>query len=245
MALPKITIPTFSLTIPSTEKKARFRPFTVKEEKVLLLAKQSGEQHDQFTAIRDVVENCAVEDMDVKKLALFDLEYLFVKLRAQSISNEVEVSYTDGEDEVDPKTNQPKTRTFKVDMDKVVVKGIADKKKNKYEVAPGVIVTLRYPPVSLYTDPAFFALPDDEILGAVLKACLEKVYHEETVVDCASEDPKELDEFINSIPAKVYGEMREFLDNVPTLNYEIKYTNDKGTERTITLSTMNDFFPSL
>jgi hypothetical protein len=100
MALPKLMHPTFELTVPSTKKTCKFRPFLVKEEKLLLMAKQSGEQIDIVNVLKQVINNCDVESVvDVSQLSSFDIEYLFLKLRAKSINNMIELSYTDYEDD--------------------------------------------------------------------------------------------------------------------------------------------------
>ena len=100
MALPKLMHPTFELTVPSTKQKYKFRPFVVKEEKLLLMAKQSTEQNDIVNVLKQIITNCDVgSQLDVESLASFDVEYLFLKLRAKSVNNLIDLSYTDYEDE--------------------------------------------------------------------------------------------------------------------------------------------------
>jgi len=114
MALPKIQSPTFEVIIPSINKTVLFRPFLVKEEKILLMAQQSNDDKDIIKAIKQVVNNCCLDDkLDIDKLATFDLEYLFLKLRARSVNNVVEILYKDAEDEKEYK--------FSINLDDVEV----------------------------------------------------------------------------------------------------------------------------
>ena len=100
MALPKIQHPLFDCVVPSTNKKIKIRPMLVKEEKILLMAKQANDRSDQINALKQVVNNCIAETLDIDNLALFDLEYIFTKIRAASVSNTVKLSYKDNEDEI-------------------------------------------------------------------------------------------------------------------------------------------------
>ena len=101
MSLPKIEHPIFKIKIPSSKREVRFRPFLVKEEKILLIAKTSEQENDILLAIKQVVNNCALDDLNIDKLALFDVEYLFLRIRAQSVNNIVSVTYRDNEDPMD------------------------------------------------------------------------------------------------------------------------------------------------
>ena len=111
MSLPKIEYPIHLINIPSINKKIKFRPFLVKEEKLLLMAKESDNLADNLLATKQVINNCCLEPLDINKLAIFDLEYIFLKLRALSVDNMVKLSYVDNEDN--------KTYTFDVDLNEV------------------------------------------------------------------------------------------------------------------------------
>ena len=98
MALPKIKHPTYKITIPSNEKEVNFRPFTVQEEKLLLMAKNSEKTEDIINTVKQVIQNCIIEPIEIEKLAIFDIEYIFIKLRSKSVGEIVELDYTDPED---------------------------------------------------------------------------------------------------------------------------------------------------
>lgn len=234
MSLPKIEWPLFEIEIPSTQKKAKFRQILVKEEKILAIAKQSGELSDVLLAVKQIVNNCCQEpNFDIDQLALFDLEYLFVRLFALSFTNVIKASYQDNEDD--------KIRDFEIDLDKIEapsVKGINNNikiGKTKY----GMI--LRFPAVSLYNDPKFLNKETsiDDLLDHVAAKCVQKVYGDAEVYESTEE---ELKQFLDNLDIKTLEKVREFFGSVPSMKYTIEYENDKKNKRKIVLSTLNDFF---
>lgn len=231
--LPKIQSPIFDVIIPSTQKKIKIRPMLVKEEKILLMAKQSRDKKDILNSVIQIVNNCIVtSDINIEKLALFDIEYLFLKIRAVSISNVASVSYKDNEDE--------KIYKFDIDLDKIEV----DKPKinNVVNIGSNLSLVLRYPQTAIYLEDGFFDLPEDKLFDKILASSIDKIFEGEKVYTADGSSKEEIQEFIDSIPAKEYTTIREFLVNTPSINYEIKYTNQKGTERIIKLTTLDDFF---
>lgn len=231
--LPKIQTPMFDVVIPSSQKKVKIRPMLVKEEKILLMAKQSTDRKDILDAVTQIVNNCIIgTETNVEKLALFDIEYLFIKIRSVSISNKAKVSYRDNEDE--------KVYDFEVDLDKVEI--IKPESQNVINIGSNISVILKYPQVSVYTEKGFFDLPEDKMFDKILTFSIDKVFEGDKVYPIQNSNVKEIQDFIDSIPAKEYGSIRDFFVNTPSLNYEIKYTNSKGTERIIKLTTLDDFF---
>jgi len=231
--LPKIEHPTFEVTIPSNNKKIRMRPMLVKEEKILLMAKQSDTRKEVLDGVMQIVNNCVVSDLDIKKITLFDLEYLFIKLRAASISNIAKVSYRDNEDD--------KVYDFAVELDNLTL--TKNDKPNTVDIS-GWTLSLRYPPLSMYLEEGFFDLNENEVFDRILLTSIDKVF--ETAGDTAHSidgaTKEEIQAFVDSIPAKAYAPIRDFFVNAPTLTHEIRYTNYKGTERVIKMTTLDDFF---
>ena len=145
MTLPKIPHPTFTLEVPSTKKKLTFRPFLVKEEKILLMAKTSQDENDVLSAVKQIVNNCCeTKGFDVNKIAIFDLEYLFLKIRASSVGNMISLSYNDLEDK--------KQYSFEVDLNKIEVEFPAKSVSNKIEINGKTGILMSYPPASLYDE---------------------------------------------------------------------------------------------
>ena len=233
MALPKITQPIYKLQIPSTKKEINMRPMLVKEEKILLMAKESDEAKDRLQAIKQVVNNCIQDDIDIDTLALFDIEWLFLRLRSMSVNNEVTIEVTDEDDE--------KKREFTINLDKIEV-DFSDLPSNEITVNEDTTIMLRWPTSKLYNSLAEYDT-EEEIMDALMVDSLEKMYQGEEIYDLTKETPENLRTFIDeNLPAKAYADIREYLSGMPSLNYEIKYTNDKKEEKTITLSGLNDFF---
>lgn len=234
MALPKISYPTFDVTIPVTNRKIKVRPMLVKEEKILLMAKQSADKAEQLGTLKQVVQNCIVsEGISVDNIAFFECEYLFLKIRAASISTKAKAAYRDNEDN--------KVYNFEIDLDKVTLQPDSAPEMS-IDLGGGIAMTLTYPPTSVFTTKGFFDLSDDAVFETVLTSCISKIYEGEKVYNPKDASPEEMEEFVSSIPSKNYEKIREFFDSIPSLFYEIKYKNANGTERTITMRTLDDFF---
>ena len=234
--LPKITHPTIDVTIPSTKKKIRLRPMLVKEEKILLFAKESKEDTDIFTAIKQVVNNCIVTpNINVNDFTIFDLEYLFLKIRAFSISNSSKVSYIDNEDQ--------KVYDFVIDLDKIEVV-FPESLSNIIKVDDKIGIQLKYPSAKMYDDKEMLLKSDNlnQLVDYVIKSCIEKVFVGDEIHDIKNATSKEVDEFLESLPVKTYDNIKDFFNNIPSVRYEIDYKNSLGNDRKIVLSTLNDFF---
>jgi len=234
MALPKIMYPQFEILVPSLGTKHKFRQFLVKEEKILLVAKTSGEDNDILTAIKQVVQNCSTEDnFDVDKIAVFDLEYIFLKLRSVSVGNIIKLSYKDFEDE--------KIYDFDVNLDEVNIEMPKDV-SNKVNIFGKNGVVLKYAPANIYSDKKFLASSPEDATVELIVRCIDRIYDEETVYDAKNFSHEELVEFVNNIDVKAFEKINEFLSSAPRLQHTINYKNSLGNDRKIELSSLNDFF---
>ncbi len=233
MALPKLIHPTFDLVIPSTKEKVKFRPFLVKEEKLLLMAKQGEEKNDVINVLKQVISNCDVEDkLDVNNLASFDLEFIFLKLRGKSVNNIIEVSYTDLEDE--------QVYNFKIDVDSIQVLENEDHKK-QIELSETSGIVMKYPDAALMTE-VVNNIEMSDVLFVMIKGCMEKYYDGDSITyfkDCSD---KEIDEFVENLPTEILKNFESFFNTMPRLYHKIEYTNSKGTDRIIELRSLEDFF---
>jgi hypothetical protein len=234
MALPKISHPIFDVIVPSTKKKLKIRPMLVKEEKILLMAKASDDTTAILPAIKQVVNNCIVDnDVDIDRLALFDIEYLFVKIRSFSVSNISKVSYRDNSDN--------KIYDFEVDLDAVEVLFPEKLEKNiKLTDTTGII--MKYPDASLYSDEEFLSSPPEEIIENLITRCIDKVYDGDEMFDTKTFTLNEVKEFIEQLDVNTYEKMKTFLTDLPKLYYKIEYKNSKDEDREIIMSALNDFF---
>lgn len=231
--LPKIDHPVFKIKVPSLKKEHSFRPFLVKEEKILLMAKESQNNSDIFSAIKQVVINCSLDkNLNIDKLAVFDLEYLFLKIRSFSVDNIVKVAYRDNED--------GKVYDFEVDLNNVEIK-YPEKQINKIEINVNSGMIMKFPSASLYSDKDFLSTERDHYFKLILK-CIDKIYFDEEIYEVSDISPKELEEFIENLNVNVFKQVNEFLTNTPKIEHVLGYTNEKGNKREIHLSSLNDFF---
>lgn len=232
MSLPKINYPLFEVEIPSTQKSIKMRPFLVKEEKLLLMAQSSGNSRDVVLAIKQVVNNCIVDKLDIDKLTTFDLEYLFVKLRSRSINNIIDVTYNDPEDE--------QQYNLKIDLDKVEIQR-DERHNNKVEITDEMGIVLRYPKTDMLKS-VEQATSEVDLYFEVIKYCIDKVYDAENVYETSEQTDEELQEFVTSLDVNTFKQIQLFLETMPKLHYEASYTNSKGTKRKVVLQNLNDFF---
>ena len=232
MGLPILKHPTFELMVPSTKQTLKYRPFLVKEEKILLLAQQGGTANDLIRAINQIIEAC-VEDVDVNKLASFDTEYIFLQLRANSVSELAKINIQD--EEIDDWVE------VEVDLHDVIVPEI--EMDNKVELADDIFIELRYP---RYVD--MMRLDEDDELNTnieMIAMCIDKVYEGEEVMEMSSFSKEEQEVFINSFSADAFAKVQEFFVNMPKVSLEAKYkikVDGKNKTKKRKLEGINDFF---
>ena len=233
MALPKLMYPVFDLKVPSTKQMVKFRPFLVKEEKLMLMAKQSGEQQDIINVIKQVIVNCDIDEViDADELSSFDLEILFLKLRAKSVNEEVNISYVDPEDE--------KTYTFKLDIDEVNVYENPEH-TNIVKLSETSGIVMKYPSAKLMVD---VVSRDDvtDILFFMIRGCMDQYFDGDEIVRFKDSKPEEVDAFIESLPTNTLKDFEKFFDTMPKLYHKIEYINEMGTKREVELKSIEDFF---
>lgn len=234
MNLPKIAHPTFELTLPSTKQQIRYRPFLVKEEKILLIAQASDNPVDIFNAITQVVANCIVtEGVDVNKFTSFDLEYFFMRLRAKSVSNVVELTYRDNED--------GQMYSFEVDLEQVEVKMPDVSVANTVDIQDGYKLRLKYP-LSSVAQTVSQATTEADVLYAVARQCIDVLFKDSEVYNFSDYSEQEVDEFMADLPVQCFQQIKEFAISTPRLFHRLAYTNKNGNERIIELTSLNDFF---
>lgn len=233
MNLPKLDYPIYKINIPSLKKEFNFRPFLVKEEKLLLMAKESQNAADILTSIKQIINNCLLDrKLDVNKLALFDLEYIFLKLRSASVDNKIKVSYRDNEDE--------ELYDFEINLDDVKVV-YPEKINPKIQITNKSGIVMKYPSAALYDDKEFLNLDKDYMFELILR-CVESIYFEDQLYESKDYKKEELSEFLENLDVKTFQSIQDFLVNVPKMEYKIKYKNKKNNDREIVLNSLNDFF---
>lgn len=233
MPLPKIKHPIHEFTIPSTRKKELFRPFLVREEKILLIAKASGDQADILRAVKQVVNNSAInKTFDIDKIAIFDVEYLFLRLRAVSINNMVKVSYIDNEDK--------EVYDFEIDLSKVEVK-FPENIDQIIKVNDKITIVMKHPPASLFDDKDFTNSGDNAFYELIVR-CIDKIYEDDDVYNPADYSKEEIEDFLNDLDIDVFEKIQTFMSEMPKLYYRIEYKNKNEKDRVIELTSLADFF---
>jgi hypothetical protein len=241
MPLPKINTPTYELTLPSNRKKVRYRPFLVREEKILVLALESEDQKQITDAIIQIIGDCLItKNVDVTKLPTFDIEYLFLNVRSKSVGESVEVNITcpdDGKTKVETSINIDDIKVVKSKDHKLIVK-----LDEKYSMK------LKYPSLDQFIENNFdfeMAEPNESVSAAMsmLSSCIDIIYDEEESWDASESTKEELDEFIDQLNTKQFQEVEEFFRTMPKLSHTLKVTNPKtGVESEVVLEGLASFF---
>jgi len=240
MALPKIETTTFKVTIPSNGVEVMMRPMTIREEKILLTAKQGETETDIIQSMIQVVNNCIIdENINLENLAYFDIEWMFLQLRANSVSNIVKLSYRDAEDITDEHPEGVE-HEFEVDLNKV--KPPKPTNDGKVDLENGIALVLKYPAIKMYTTTEYEKADEQGRFAMVLRNAIDKIWEGETVHDPKNSSVQEIDQFVDSIPSKQFEKINKFFDEQPSMKYEIKYKNSSGEEKEIFLTTLSDFF---
>ena len=231
MPLPEIATPIYTLTLPSTKKKIKYRPFLVKEQKLLILAMENEDQEQILDAITSTIQTCLLTKIDVKDMALFDIEYLFMQIRARSISEEVEMKVTcqdDGETTVDIK--------FMVDDIKVQFpKGHT----NIIKLTDDLTVEMKYPDIDYFTKVNFMEQTPDEY--ELVAKCIKRVYVGED--DYTSDSLEESKAWVEGLTNQQFEKIQQFFETMPTLRHVLKVKNPKTkVVNEVVLEGLSDFF---
>ncbi len=219
MPLPQINTPTYELVLPSTGKKIKYRPFLVREEKILIMALESEDMQQISTAIIETLNQCILtKGVKVEKLATFDIEYLFLNIRAKSVGETVEVSITcpdDGQTQVQQE----------IEIDSIKVK--KDKShKNSIKLDDNLSMKMKYPSMDQFIASNFDQTYDtvDTTLGMII-GCIDMIYNAEESWNASESTDKELSEFIEQLNTKQFKEIEKFFSTMPKLTHTIKVTN--------------------
>ena len=232
MALPKLSAPTYELEIPSSKEKLTYRPFLVKEEKILLLANEAEDEGEMVNAIKQIINNCTFGDIVIEELALFDLEYIFLKIRSKSVGEVIELELLC---EDDGETKVP----VSINLDEVKVT-FDEKHTNNIKLSDEVGLIMKYPQFNLMaTQPG----STTEYVFKMIKECIAQIYEGEVVHERADFNDKELDEFLESLESEHFKNLQDFFDTMPKLEHTVKFKNPKTKKfNTVKLEGMQSFF---
>ena len=239
MPLPKISAPTYELELPSTGKKIRYRPFLVREEKILIMALESEDMKQITSAIVQILNDCILtRGVKIKELSTFDIEYLFLNIRAKSVGESVEVNVTcpdDGETSVQ----------MEIDIDTIKVQ--KDKNhKNIIKLDDTLSMKLKYPSLDQFVENNFEYNDETNDVNksmTMIASCIEMVYDSEESWNASDCTKKELEEFIEQLNSMQFKEIEEFFTTMPKLSHTIVVKNpNTGVESEVVLEGLASFF---
>jgi hypothetical protein len=238
MPLPKITTPIYELEIPSLKKKIRYRPFLVKEEKILIIALESEDSKAIANAVKNVISNCILsKGIKVDDLSTFDIEYLFLNIRGKSVGESVDVLITCPDDET---TQVP----VSINLDEI---NVEENPKHSRDIKLDDTLTLRmrYPSMTEFIKNNFDSgdnVSVDDTFDLIV-SCIDQIYSEEESWVAKDSTKKELLEFVEQLSSKQFKEVEKFFDTMPKLCHTIKVKNPKtGVESEVVLEGLSAFF---
>jgi hypothetical protein len=236
MPLPKLVTPTYELELPSTGQKIKYRPFLVKEEKILLLAMESEDEKQMTEAVKVILKNCIqTAKIKVEELALFDIEYLFLNIRGKSVGEEIELNVTCPDDGV---TVVP----FSIDIDDIKVQ--KDKEhSNIIDLGGGVSIVMKYPSMELFVKNNISQSSNVDDVFEIAASCISQIVEGEDVYEASNFSKKELLAFLEEMSTQQFLSVQKFFETMPKLSHTITVTNpETGKDNEIVIEGLASFF---
>jgi len=235
MALPKIATPFYEMKLPSNNKTIKYRPFLVKEEKLLLMAMESNNQTEISNVMKQIIVNCTDNKVDVNHLPMFDIEYLFLQLRIKSIDDVAEIKL--------PCEKCNENYDVKINLKEIDVNFPEEKIEFKIQLNSDVGIVMKYPTLDIMSTTKQGEIENTETIFKTISGCVDYIYDEEQVYKNFTE--KELNEFIDSLPQEQFKKISDFFENMPKLEHSVKFTCPKCKKKNdLKLTGLNDFFAS-
>jgi len=236
MALPKLNTPTYELEVPSTDEKVKYRPFLVKEEKILLMALESGKNADIIQAVKDIVSECTFGKIDLGTMPMFDIEYIFLNIRAKSVGEISKLKLLCPDDK----------KTYvdtEINLSEVQVQ-VEEGHTNKIELTDDMGMIMTYPTIDSFTETGIQNVNASNMLD-VISVCILQIYEKngEKVYQAKDQTKKELIEFVEQLNTKQFKQLQKFFDTMPKLKHIVKVKNPKTKKSgEVVLTGLNDFF---
>ena len=237
MSLPKINTPEYTLNVPSTDEEITYRPFLVKEEKVLLIAQETGTEKSIYQAIKNLIKNCCFGKVDVDKLPMFDIEYIFLQIRAKSVGETTTLEVTCPDDEETKVKVEVDLTTLKVEMD--------EKHSPRIQLTDDIGLLMQYPNLG---DVLAMGVEEeksttiDKMFG-MMQDCMYQIWQGEETFDAMDYSNKDKKDFLESLNHEQFDKIQTFFDTMPTVKYVTEVTNPKTKVISeVTIEGMNSFF---
>jgi hypothetical protein len=233
MALPKLNTPKYELAIPSTGKEVKFRPYLVKEEKILMIALESEDEKSIMQAVKDIIESCTFGEVNSNRLTMFDMEYVFTKIRTKSVGETTTLKL--------PCEKCEHINEVVVDLDNDLK--VSEGKDKKIQLTSDTGVIMKYPTVNDYVDASSAKGSEIDKIFKLMAAAVESIYSGDEMFDAASEPEKEIIEFLESLNSAQFTQVKEFFDNMPQASINVSYTcSECGNDHSMDLKGMQNFF---
>tara|TARA_A100001011_G_scaffold130396_1_gene137413 strand:- start:2357 stop:3064 length:708 start_codon:yes stop_codon:yes gene_type:complete len=218
MALPKLNTPTYELELPSTGEKIKYRPFLVKEQKILMMAQEGSDENEIAEAMGNLVSDCTFGKIDAKVSPMFDIEYIFLKVRGKSVGDKIELNVTCPDDE---ETSAPVT----IDIEEIQVHMLEDH-TNEVNISDDIKVVLRYPVLSDMKNVKASSNSVDRVFN-VLNSCITSIHFGDDVYNKVDLTEKDINEFVDQFTSEQFDTMVKFFDTMPKMRHIVNVTNPK------------------
>jgi hypothetical protein len=239
MALPMNSTPIYNLVIPSTKKSITYRPFLVKDQKTLLIAQQSDDQRIMIDSLKEVIKSCVTEPIEINKLAIFDIEYIFTQLRSKSVGETVDIVLSCDEDHGEDNAKAKIQHT--IDLSQLTVQE-KEGHTNKIELFGTVGVVMKYPNIDDVKKLQGGEVTADDTFKLVASS-IDYIYDAESVYHSKDQTEQELMDFINNLTSEQFGKIQSFFDTMPKLTHTVDYNCPVCNKaHTILLEGMQSFF---
>jgi hypothetical protein len=238
MALPRIDQPTYELTLPSTKERIRYRPFLVKEEKILLMAQEGDDLGEQIESVKQIINNCIIsKNVKTETLSTFDIEFIFINIRSKSVGNFVELQY---KHECSAENNEECQIPFRVNLDDVYVEN-NEIHTNKIELTDAVGVFMKYPDFKLLYK--ITAMEKFEEMLEVISRCIDIIYMGDETYSPSDYTNKEMLEFLENLSQEQFQNISNFFETMPQTAVDVEIKCKKcGYENKMVLKGISDFF---
>ena len=238
MPLPKLNTPTYELTLPSSNRKVKYRPFLVKEEKILLIAMESEDEKEMQNAVKQILKNCILtRGISVDKLAVFDIEYLFLNIRGKSVGEEITLNIVCPDDE--------KTEVeVAVNVEDVKIQK-SDKHDPVIQLTDQVAIVMKYPSMEMFVKNNITGENQQKVdtIFDMTIDCISQVVEGEDVLEAKSFSKKEMLEFVETFDTQQFQKIQDFFETMPKLSHKIKVLNPKtNIESEVTIEGLSSFF---
>ena len=233
--LPRMVTPKYDMIVPSTGKSITYRPYVVKEEKLLLIAMESQDEKQIENAVMNIIKECVESPLDINSLTNFDVEFMFVTLRAKSVGEGIELS---------PKcTSCEETNEVKVDLDKVTVKNLEDQSDTMIKLTDDISIELKWPTMKDRHVDLVDENSETETIINMMTSTISTIYSGEEIFVTADVPKKEVKEFVESLSNDQFNQVVDVMAKAPYLSYEINFDCKKcGESNSIELNGLSDFF---